>query len=259
MNCELAHEHIVAAAYGELPDDQVHQLERHVIACPECQKEREQILALKVLADAHPVIEPDPNLVARAHLRLDEALDMLPPRRWYEAARPAHREQLRQPAGRARCRAASARRRRRRRDSRRLRIRSEPRSPRRNRGPDHSSPPRAQVPAGRAFRNWPMSPESPASSATPTARSSTSASTRSFRARSRVRSTTPASASCSCWPLKILPPRCPRRLRGPARRRVPRGPQLPALRHSRRAHVCPALRSQPQGSPEGPSRAWSRT
>ncbi len=84
MNCELAHEHIVAAAYGELPDDQVHQLERHVIACPECQKEREQILALRVLADAHPVIEPDPNLVARAHLRLDDALDMLPPRRWYE-------------------------------------------------------------------------------------------------------------------------------------------------------------------------------
>ena len=84
MNCELSHEHIVASAYGELPDDQVHQLERHVIACPECQKEREQVLALKVLADAHPVVEPDPNLVARAHLRLDEALDTLPPRRWFE-------------------------------------------------------------------------------------------------------------------------------------------------------------------------------
>ncbi len=84
MNCELAHEHIVAAAYGELPDDQVHQLERHIIACPECQKEREQILALRVLADAHPIVEPDPNLIARAHLRLDDALDTLPPRRWYE-------------------------------------------------------------------------------------------------------------------------------------------------------------------------------
>jgi hypothetical protein len=84
MNCELAHEQIVAAAYGELPDDQVHQLNRHVIACSECQKEREQVLALKVLADVHPVFEPDPNLVARAHLRLDEALDTLPPRSWYE-------------------------------------------------------------------------------------------------------------------------------------------------------------------------------
>lgn len=84
MNCELSHEQMVAAAYGELPDDQVHQLERHVMACPECQKEREQIMALKLLADAHPVVEPDPNLVARAHLQLDDALDLLPPRRWYE-------------------------------------------------------------------------------------------------------------------------------------------------------------------------------
>ncbi len=84
MNCELAQERIVAAAYGELPDDQVHELERHATACPECQKEREQILALKLLADAHPVAEPDPNLIARAHLRLDEALDSLPPKRWYE-------------------------------------------------------------------------------------------------------------------------------------------------------------------------------
>jgi hypothetical protein len=84
MNCELAHEQIVAAAYGELPDDQVHQLDRHVSACLECQKEREQVLALKVLADVHPVFEPDPNLVARAHLRLDDALDTLPPRSWYE-------------------------------------------------------------------------------------------------------------------------------------------------------------------------------
>ena len=84
MNCELAHEQIVTAAYGELPDDQVHQLEHHVAACPECRKEREQILALKIIADVHTVAEPDPNLVARAHLRLDEALDILPPKRWYE-------------------------------------------------------------------------------------------------------------------------------------------------------------------------------
>jgi hypothetical protein len=32
----------------------------------------------------HVVAEPAPNLVARAHLRLDEALDTLPPKRWYE-------------------------------------------------------------------------------------------------------------------------------------------------------------------------------
>ncbi len=84
MNCELFHERIVTAAYGELPDDQVHELDRHLGDCADCRKEREQLLALKVLADALPVTEPGPNLVARSRLRLDEALDTLPPMRWYE-------------------------------------------------------------------------------------------------------------------------------------------------------------------------------
>jgi anti-sigma factor RsiW len=84
MNCELAHERMVTAAYGELSDELAHELEGHVTGCAECRKEREQVRALKVLADAHPVAEPGANLVARARLRLDEALDALPPKRWYE-------------------------------------------------------------------------------------------------------------------------------------------------------------------------------
>jgi hypothetical protein len=84
MNCELAQERIVTAAYGELPDELTHELERHVGACAACRKDREQIYALKVLADVHPVSDPSPNLVARARLRLDETLDTLPPKRWYE-------------------------------------------------------------------------------------------------------------------------------------------------------------------------------
>jgi hypothetical protein len=84
MNCELAHERIVTAAYQELPDEQNHELARHMAGCPSCQSEREQLLALKVLADAHPVLEPAANLVARSRLRLEEALDALPPMRWYE-------------------------------------------------------------------------------------------------------------------------------------------------------------------------------
>lgn len=84
MNCELAHEWIVSAAYGELLDEEIHELERHIDGCPECQGEREQVLALKVLAGAHPVEEPEANLIARARLRLDEALDALPPKRFYE-------------------------------------------------------------------------------------------------------------------------------------------------------------------------------
>jgi hypothetical protein len=55
-----------------------------VVGCAECRQAREQVLALKVLAAAYPVREPEPNLMARARLRLDEALDALPPRRWYE-------------------------------------------------------------------------------------------------------------------------------------------------------------------------------
>ncbi len=84
MNCEIAHQWIVALAYEELSGDQEHELERHVAACPQCREEREQVWALKALVNAHPALEPEPNLVARARLRLDAALDSLPPRPWYE-------------------------------------------------------------------------------------------------------------------------------------------------------------------------------
>jgi hypothetical protein len=84
MNCELAHERIVMAAYGELPDDAAHELDRHLASCPECQKEGEQLRALKLLADAYPVEEPAPNLVARSRVRLQDALDALPPKTWLE-------------------------------------------------------------------------------------------------------------------------------------------------------------------------------
>jgi hypothetical protein len=84
MNCELAHERIVTGAYGELPDEQTHELERHMAGCPDCHREREELRALKLLADAYPVTEPAANLVARSRLRLEEALDAIPPKRWYE-------------------------------------------------------------------------------------------------------------------------------------------------------------------------------
>lgn len=84
MNCELAHERIVMAAYGELPDDEAHELDRHLAACAACGEERDQLRALKLLADALPLQEPSPNLVARSRMRLEEALDALPPMRWFE-------------------------------------------------------------------------------------------------------------------------------------------------------------------------------
>lgn len=84
MNCELAHQWIVAAGYGELQDEQIHELERHIAGCAGCAEERQQLEALKVLANALPVLEPGANLLARSRMRLDEALDALPPLRWYE-------------------------------------------------------------------------------------------------------------------------------------------------------------------------------
>jgi hypothetical protein len=84
MNCEVAHERVVLGAYGELTDEQAHELERHLAACPECSHERQQILALQTLTSIHPIVDPDANLIARSRLRLEEALDALPPKRWYE-------------------------------------------------------------------------------------------------------------------------------------------------------------------------------
>jgi len=84
MNCELAHERIVLAAYSELPDEQVHELDRHLAACTECSQERQQLQELKTLATAYPVVEPDPNFVTRSRIRLEESLDAIPPKRWFE-------------------------------------------------------------------------------------------------------------------------------------------------------------------------------
>jgi HEAT repeats len=84
MNCELAHERIVMAVYGELADDAAHELDRHLATCAGCVQEKDQLLALKLLADAYPVCDLDPNLVARSRMRLEEALDAIPPKRWFE-------------------------------------------------------------------------------------------------------------------------------------------------------------------------------
>jgi hypothetical protein len=84
MNCEVAHERIVLAAYGELSDEQIHELDRHLTSCNDCRGEREGLRSLRTLINAHPVVEPHANLVARSRMRLEEALDAIPPKRWYE-------------------------------------------------------------------------------------------------------------------------------------------------------------------------------
>ena len=84
MKCQEIHEKIVLAAYSELADDQGHLLERHLADCAMCRDERDQVMALKTLAAAYPVWEPNANMVARSRNRLEEALDALPPKRWYD-------------------------------------------------------------------------------------------------------------------------------------------------------------------------------
>ena len=88
MNCAEAHEKIALAAYGELPDDEAHKLALHLregdAGCAECREEQEQLLALKKLSSAYPVLEPNANLVARSRTRLEDSLDALPPKQWYD-------------------------------------------------------------------------------------------------------------------------------------------------------------------------------
>jgi anti-sigma factor RsiW len=82
MKCEVAHERIVMAAYEELAGEQARELEQHLAGCQECRQERGQMLSLKAIVESLPLIEPDANLIARSRLKLDEALDALPPRSW---------------------------------------------------------------------------------------------------------------------------------------------------------------------------------
>lgn len=79
MNCELAQEDIVLAVYGELADDRTHRLEQHLAHCEGCRQEMDAVSALYKAMSAEPPLEPSPSLVARARVRLDEALDALPP------------------------------------------------------------------------------------------------------------------------------------------------------------------------------------
>jgi hypothetical protein len=82
MKCETAHESIALAVYGELADDQHHQLEQHLAGCEDCRRELEGVQALVKAMSLLPVEEPSANLVARTRLRLEEALDSMPRGGW---------------------------------------------------------------------------------------------------------------------------------------------------------------------------------
>ena len=70
---------IVLVTYGELPDEQVASLEQHLAECEACNRELRSLLAMHEALATESVIEPSPNLVAHARMRLDEELDNIPP------------------------------------------------------------------------------------------------------------------------------------------------------------------------------------
>ena len=79
MKCEIAQHHIVMAVYGEMPDEMGVSVERHLESCEECRREVNALRALDEYLALNPVIEPSPNLLAQSRMRLDEALDQIPP------------------------------------------------------------------------------------------------------------------------------------------------------------------------------------
>jgi hypothetical protein len=80
MKCETHNRTSFWAQYGELPDELQFPLEQHLGTCEDCRREWNALLALNEELALTPMMEPSPNLLAASRMRLDEALDTLPPR-----------------------------------------------------------------------------------------------------------------------------------------------------------------------------------
>jgi hypothetical protein len=65
--------------YGELPDELTGGLEQHLMECESCREELETLRLFDEQLAMLPVAEPSPNLLAQSRMRLDDALDMIPP------------------------------------------------------------------------------------------------------------------------------------------------------------------------------------
>jgi len=79
MKCQSARDCIVLLNYGELPDELAGVLEQHLMGCEDCTEELEAFRGFEERLATMPVLEPSPNLVAQSRMRLDDALDMIPP------------------------------------------------------------------------------------------------------------------------------------------------------------------------------------
>lgn len=79
MKCDIANENIILMNYGELPDEHTGALEQHLTECESCREELESMRLFEEQLALLPVLEPSPNLLAQSRMRLDDALDMIPP------------------------------------------------------------------------------------------------------------------------------------------------------------------------------------
>ena len=67
-------------------------LEEHLTGCEACRQELNSLRAMQETLALAPMIEPSPNLLAQARMKLDEELDMIPGARFFDAgARPVLR------------------------------------------------------------------------------------------------------------------------------------------------------------------------
>jgi HEAT repeats len=78
MKCDTAQQNMVLAGYGELHDEQIDGLEEHLSQCASCRMEWNELKAFEETMALHPLLEPSPNLLAQARLKLDEELDQIP-------------------------------------------------------------------------------------------------------------------------------------------------------------------------------------
>jgi hypothetical protein len=79
MKCDIASESMILMSYGELPDELAGVLEQHLAGCESCRAELETMRLFEERLALLPVLEPSPNLLAQSRMRLDDALDMVPP------------------------------------------------------------------------------------------------------------------------------------------------------------------------------------
>lgn len=75
MNCDWVKQNVALYVYEELPDDQRHELERHVERCESCSVELGAFRAFHSALRSVQVAEPSPNLLAASRMRLSEALE----------------------------------------------------------------------------------------------------------------------------------------------------------------------------------------